>query len=126
MADDIAAAFAAIVKEQVGALLISSDALLTRERGRIITLAARNALPTMFFQSASVEAGGLASYGPDLPGQFRQVGLYAGRILKGERPSELPVVQPTKFELVLNLKTAKTLGLEIPPAVLVLADRVIE
>jgi len=126
MENDIEAAFAAIVKERIGALLISANALLQRERGRIVTLAARHAIPTMFFQSGTVEAGGLLSYGPDLPDLFRQVGVYVGRILKGEKPGDLPVQQPTRFHMALNLKTAKALGIEVPLAILLGADEVIE
>jgi putative tryptophan/tyrosine transport system substrate-binding protein len=100
--------------------------LWQQERTQIALLAVRHAMPTMFWDSISVQAGGLASYGPDLQDEFRQVGLYAGRILKGEKVADLPVIQPTKFELVLNLKTAGALKLIIPTQLLAIADRVIE
>jgi putative tryptophan/tyrosine transport system substrate-binding protein len=122
----IAAAFEKLVELRAGALLLGSNILWQQERTQIALLAVRHAIPTMFWDSTSVQAGALASYGPDLPDQFRQVGVYAGRILKGEKPAELPVVQPTKFELVFNLKTAKALRFEIPASLLAIADRVIE
>ena len=123
---EIEAAFATVVERHVGALLISSGATFIGAPTPIISLAARHAIPTLFAYNDSVAAGGLSSYGPDLAEGFRQAGLYAGRILKGVKPSDLPVVQPTKFDLVINLKTAKALGLTIPPTVLALADEVIE
>jgi putative tryptophan/tyrosine transport system substrate-binding protein len=123
---DIAAAFATLIEHGIRALLIGSDAFFVTARDQIISLAARYAMPTQFYNSADVAAGGLMSYAPDFPGMFRQAGLYTGRILKGERPADLPVVQPTKFELAINLKTANTLGLSVPPTLLALADRVIE
>jgi len=123
---DVAAAFATLVEQRAGALLIGADNFFYAARNQIISLAARNAIPTMFFDSASVAAGGLLSYGPDLRGANHQVGLYTGRILRGEKPADLPVVQSTKFELVINLKTAKTLGLTIPPTLLLIADSLIE
>ncbi len=123
---DIAAAFATLVDQQAGALLIGADTFFYAARDRIILLAAHYAIPTMFFESASVAAGGLLSYGPDLLGANHQVGLYAGRILRGEKPAEMPVLQPTKFELVINLQTAKALGLTVPPSLLARADEVIE
>jgi ABC-type uncharacterized transport system substrate-binding protein len=123
---DIAAAFTRIVEQRAGALLLSSSVIFEEARSQIILLSARHGIPTMFSQSTSVEAGGLVSYGPDQPSAYQQAGVYTGRILKGEKPGDLPVVQPTKFELVFNLKTARVLGFDIPPTLLALADRVIE
>jgi putative tryptophan/tyrosine transport system substrate-binding protein len=99
---------------------------LDAARAQIISLAARHAIPTMFFYSSSVPAGGLLSYGPNDVDDFRQVGVYTGRVIKGERPADLPVVRSARFELAFNLRTANTLGLTIPPTLLALADRVIE
>ena len=123
---DIAAAFATLVEQQVYALLISADSFFYAASHQIISLAARYAIPTMFGDRASVEAGGLLSYAPHFPGIDYQAGVYAGRILKGEKPADLPVQQPTKFELVINLKTAKALGLIIPETLLATADEVIQ
>jgi putative ABC transport system substrate-binding protein len=123
---DIAAAFATLVEQQVGALLISADSFFATASHQIISLAARYAIPTMFYLRPAVAAGGLLSYGVDVREGLRQEGLYAGRILKGEKPADLPVVQPTKFELVINLKTAKALGLTIPETLLATADEVIQ
>jgi putative ABC transport system substrate-binding protein len=123
---DIARAFATLVERQAGALLISSDASFIAARDQITSLAARYAIPTMFFDRTFPAAGGLLSYGYKVSDVNRQVGLYAGRILKGEKPADLPVVQPTKFELVINLKTAKALGITIPETLLATADEVIQ
>jgi putative ABC transport system substrate-binding protein len=123
---DLSAAFKTLIEQQAGAVLISGDTYFYGVREQIISLAARNGIPVMFFDSASVAAGGLLSYGVDLLGANRQVGLYAGRILGGERPADLPVVQTTKFKLAINLKAAKALGLAVPPTLLALADEVIE
>jgi putative ABC transport system substrate-binding protein len=127
-ASDIARAFATLVEQQAGALLIGSDAsfLASSSRDQITSLAARYAIPTMFYEKASVAAGGLLSYGASFHELNRQVGLYAGRILKGEKAGDLPVLQPTKFDLVINLKTAKALGLTIPETLLATADEVIQ
>jgi putative ABC transport system substrate-binding protein len=124
--NEIAPAFATLVDQKVGALLMSSNLLFQNARDRILALAARQSIPTMFAESASVEAGALSSYGPDQNAVFRQLGLYVGRILKGEKPADLPVVQPSNFELVINLKTAKALGLTIPETLLATADEVIQ
>ena len=123
---DFDTTFAALAREKIGAVLVTSDALFDSNRLRLVELAARNAMPVMYPWRDFTEAGGLLSYGNSLNGAYRQVGLYAGRILKGDKPGDLPVWVPTKFEFVLNLKTAKALGLEIPAKLLALADEVIE
>jgi putative tryptophan/tyrosine transport system substrate-binding protein len=119
-------AFSAILRERVGALLVMSDAIFFGYRTRLVDLAAKHRMPAMYGQSEFAEAGGLMSYGPNLSDQFRRAAYFVDKILKGAKPADLPVEQPTKFELVINLKTAKALGLTIPPSVLGRADEVIQ
>jgi putative ABC transport system substrate-binding protein len=120
------AAIAKLAEARVGALLLHENEMFYRLRAAIIEAAARYALPVIASAPAFTIAGGLASYGADVNEVLRQAGLYLGRILKGEKPADLPVLQPTKFQLVVNLKTAKELGVAVPPSLLARADEVIE
>jgi putative ABC transport system substrate-binding protein len=123
---DLDTAFAMIAERRPGGLLVGASAYLNSRTAKIVAMSARQALPVIYFQRESAMAGGLMSYGTNLGDAYRQAGVYAGRILKGERPADLPVVQASKFEFVVNLKTAKALGIEIHPQLLATADEVIE
>jgi putative ABC transport system substrate-binding protein len=123
---EINAAFKELVQRRIGAVLIGSDPFFTTRRGYLAALTLRHALPAMFDLKEYAAAGGLMSYGASLVDAYRQGGIYTGRILKGEKPADLPVIQSTKFEFVINLNTAKVLGLTLPPTLLALADEVIE
>jgi putative ABC transport system substrate-binding protein len=123
---DIDSGFATLVERRADALLVVASPFLMVSAPKIIAYSARHSVPTLYFRREFPEAGGLLSYGTSTAESYRQAGVYAGRILKGAKPGDLPVIQPIKFELVINLKTAKTLGLTIPPGVLAIADEVIE
>ena len=127
-ADEIDGAFASLLQRGAGAVLVVDDPLFlfSSARSKLVALAMRNRIPTMYYQSEFVQVGGLISYASNFAERFRQVGIYTAQILKGAKPGELPVVQPTRFELVINLKTAKALGLAVPPTLLARADEVIE
>ena len=124
--NEIGTAFVNLVRQKVGALIVSADPFFTSHRDQVVALAARHAIPTIYQWRDFPEIGGLVSYGADRVDIYRQTGIYVGRILSGVQPSDLPVVQPTKFELVINLKTAKALGISVPIPILGRADEVIE
>jgi putative ABC transport system substrate-binding protein len=123
---DIDAAFATFARERPDALFVGADALFTGRRVQLANLAARDRIPTAYADREFVVVGGLMSYGSDLADVFRRVGVYTGSILKGAKPADLPVVQSTKFEFIINLQTAKLLGIEVPPTLLAIVDEVIQ
>jgi putative ABC transport system substrate-binding protein len=123
---EIEAAFLMFKQRNVGGLVVNPDPFLLGQRNRVVRLAERDRLPTIFHTDEPVEAGGLMSYGASFPEGHRQVGLYTARILKGEKPADLPVPQASKFDMVINLRTARTLGIRVPQSLLAIADQVIE
>jgi putative ABC transport system substrate-binding protein len=123
---DIDRAFTVMSEEGLGAMLVGPDTFFQAQRDQIVTLAARYKIPASYSRRADAAAGGLISYGSDFPDAYHRIGVYAGRILGGENPKDLPVQQPTKFKLVVNLKAARQIGIEMPPALITRADEVIE
>jgi putative ABC transport system substrate-binding protein len=125
-AREIDSVFERLVQRRTEALLVSPQLLFVDRRVQIVTLASRRGVPAIYFERQFADAGGLMSYGTNITYHYAQAGIYTGRILKGEKPSDLPVMRPTRFEFVINLQTARTLGIEVPATLLALADEVIE
>jgi putative ABC transport system substrate-binding protein len=123
---EIDTAFASLVQKRADGLLVNSNPLFSNRRLQVATLAVRHLLPAIHANRAFTEVGGLMSYGASITDEYRQTGIYVGRVLKGEKPADLPVMQPTKFEFVINLQTARTLGIDVPATLLARADEVIE
>jgi putative ABC transport system substrate-binding protein len=123
---DIDAAFASLAQKRIDALLVTTNALFTVRRVQIVTLASRHALPVMYPERDAVDIGGLMSYASSAADRDRLTGIYVGRVLNGEKPAEMPIMRATRFEFIINLQTARTLGLEVPPTLLAIADEVIE
>jgi putative ABC transport system substrate-binding protein len=123
---EIDAVFGEFVRKGIGAFVVGANSLFSQRRVQLATLAAAHRLPAIYYDRRAAEAGGLMSYGADILDAVRQTGIYAGRVLKGEKPADLPVMQPVKFEFVINLQTARALALTVPPTLLAIADEVIE
>ena len=125
-AGEIDSAFASIAQKRVDSLLILPDNLFPTHRVQLVIQAARHGVPAIYYDRAHAEAGGLMSYGANITDAYRQAGVYVGRVLKGEKPTNMPVLQPTKFELVINMQTARAFGITVPPTLLAVADELIE
>ena len=123
---EIDSAFASIAQKRVESLLVLPDSLFSTRRVQLVIQAARHGVPAIYYDRSHAEAGGLMSYGANITDVYRQAGVYVGRVLKGEKPANMPVLQPTKFELVINMQTARAFGITVPPTLLAVADELIE